>query len=92
MANNGVEYKCPKCTGPLHYSAVEQKMQCEYCQSIFEVAEVEAMYQNEIQQAQSGEADGIKMSQPKNGQRTMLILIIVSLVVLKLFQKLMNFL
>ena len=56
MANNGVEYKCPKCTGPLHYSAAEQKMQCEYCQSVFEVAEVEAMYQNEIQQAQAGES------------------------------------
>ena len=56
MANNGVEYKCPKCTGPLHYSAAEQKMQCEYCQSVFEVAEVEAMYQNEIQQSQAGES------------------------------------
>ena len=55
MANNGVEYKCPKCTGPLHYSAAEQKMQCKYCQSVFEVAEVEAMYQNEIQQAQADE-------------------------------------
>lgn len=56
MANNGVEYKCPKCTGPLHYSAAEQKMQCEYCQSVFEVAEVEARYQNEIQQSQAGES------------------------------------
>jgi len=53
MANNGVEYKCPKCTGPLHYSATEQKMQCEYCQSTFDVAEVEAMFQNDIQHAQT---------------------------------------
>ena len=53
MANNGVEYKCPRCTGPLHYSATAQKMQCEYCQSVYEVAEVEAMYQNEIQKAET---------------------------------------
>ena len=37
-------YKCPACTGPLHFAAGSGKLECEYCGSSYEVAEVEAFY------------------------------------------------
>ena len=37
-------YQCPACTGPLQYGAVSGKLECEYCGSSYEVAEVEAFY------------------------------------------------
>ena len=44
MANESVNYQCPACGGPLHFSSAEQKLTCDYCDSRFEVAEVEALY------------------------------------------------
>ena len=44
MANESVNYQCPACGGPLHFSSEEQKLACDYCDSRFEVAEVEALY------------------------------------------------
>lgn len=35
-------YQCPACTGPLHFDAGSGKLECEYCGSSYEVAEVEA--------------------------------------------------
>ena len=35
-------YQCPACTGPLHFAAGSGKMECEYCGSSYEIAEVEA--------------------------------------------------
>ena len=37
-------YQCPACMGPLQYSAASGKLECEYCGSSYEVAEVEAFY------------------------------------------------
>ena len=37
-------YQCPACMGPLQYSATTGKLECEYCGSSYEVAEVEALY------------------------------------------------
>ena len=37
-------YQCPACTGPLHFAAGSGKLECEYCGSSYEVAEVEAIY------------------------------------------------
>ena len=36
-------YKCPACTGPLHFVGSSGKLECEYCGSVYEVAEIEAM-------------------------------------------------
>ena len=44
-------YKCPACTGPLHFAAGSGKLECEYCGSSFEVAEVEALYAKEAETA-----------------------------------------
>ena len=37
-------YQCPACGGPLHFAAGSGKLECEYCDSSYEVAEVEAFY------------------------------------------------
>ena len=44
MASKITNYQCPACTGPLHYSAGSGKLECEYCGSAFDVAEIEALY------------------------------------------------
>lgn len=50
-------YKCPACTGPLHFAGDSGKLECEYCGSSFEVAEIEAMMaQKEAEAAAAGAA------------------------------------
>lgn len=44
MASEITNYKCPACTGPLHFCGTSGKMQCDYCDSIFGVDEIEEMY------------------------------------------------
>ena len=44
MATQINTYQCPACTGPLHFGAGSGKLECEYCGSSYEVAEVEAFY------------------------------------------------
>ncbi|MDO4617761.1 MAG: hypothetical protein Q4B03_09990 [Lachnospiraceae bacterium] len=44
MADQVTNYKCPACTGPLHFEGKTGKLECEYCGSSYEVAEIEAMY------------------------------------------------
>lgn len=44
MPTQITEYKCPACTGPLHFSAGTGRLECEYCGSSYDVAEIEALY------------------------------------------------
>lgn len=44
MPTQVTNYQCPACTAPLHYSAKSGKLECDYCGSSFDVAEVEALY------------------------------------------------
>ena len=37
-------YKCPACTGPLHFVGSSNKLECDYCGSTFDVAEIEKLY------------------------------------------------
>ena len=37
-------YQCPACTGPLHFAAGSGKLECEYCGTSYDVAEIEAFY------------------------------------------------
>ena len=37
-------YKCPSCTGPLHFVGDSGKLECEYCGAAYDVKEIEAMY------------------------------------------------
>ena len=44
MATKIDTYQCPACTGPLQFGAASGKLECEYCGSSYDVAEVEAFY------------------------------------------------
>ncbi len=44
-------YKCPTCTGPLHFVGASGKLECDYCGSTYDVAEIEAMYAEKEQAA-----------------------------------------
>ena len=43
MASQVTNYKCPACTGPLHFVGASGKLECEYCGSAYDVAEIEAL-------------------------------------------------
>ena len=60
MAFESVNYQCPACGGPLHFASAEQKLVCDYCDSRFEVEEVEALYRERQDKADAkADADGI---------------------------------
>lgn len=52
MADQITNYKCPACTGPLHFAGNSGKMECEYCGSIYEVDEIESLYEAENAKAE----------------------------------------
>ena len=37
-------YKCPTCTGPLHFVGASGKLECDYCGASYDVAQIEALY------------------------------------------------
>ena len=43
MASSISNYKCPACTGPLHFVGSSGKLECDYCGSVYEVSEIEAL-------------------------------------------------
>ncbi|MGI5976426.1 MAG: hypothetical protein ACOX68_01845 [Candidatus Limivicinus sp.] len=44
MPNNVSNYKCPGCTGPLHFDSGTGKLECEYCGNSYTVEEIEKLY------------------------------------------------
>ena len=36
-------YKCPTCTGPLHFVGASGKLECDYCGASYDVAQIEAL-------------------------------------------------
>ena len=51
MANQVTNYKCPACTGPLRFDGATGKLQCDFCGSSYEVAEIEKLYAEKDAQA-----------------------------------------
>ena len=51
MATQITNYQCPACTGPLHFVGESGRLECEYCGSSFDVAEIEALYKEKEQKA-----------------------------------------
>lgn len=47
MAEKVTNYKCPACTGPLHFVGASGKLECDYCGAQYDVAEIEALYPEE---------------------------------------------
>ena len=56
MATQITNYQCPSCTGPLHFDAQSGKLKCDYCGSVFEVQEIEALYADDLQAAEAAGA------------------------------------
>ena len=44
MATQITNYQCPACTGPLHFVGESGRLECDYCGSSFDIAEIEALY------------------------------------------------
>lgn len=44
MASQVTNYKCPACTGPLHFVGASGKLECDFCGGKYDVAEIEKLY------------------------------------------------
>ena len=55
-------YQCPACTGPLHFEGSSGKLECEYCGSAFDVAEIEAMFEEKEEKAAEAMEKGASWS------------------------------
>ena len=51
MSDQITNYQCPACGGPLHFSDESQDLACDYCDSHFDVADIEAFYANKDEAA-----------------------------------------
>lgn len=51
MPTEVTNYQCPSCTGPLHFSGESGKLECDYCESSFSVAEIETIYREKEEKA-----------------------------------------
>ena len=49
MAEQITNYKCPACTGPLHFVGASGKLECDYCGSSYSVEEIEAIVRGETE-------------------------------------------
>ena len=56
MATQVTNYQCPACTGPLHYSGSTGRLECDYCGSSFDPAEIEKMYAEKESEAAKAQA------------------------------------
>lgn len=57
MATQVTNYQCPACTGPLHFEASGGKLECDFCGSVYEVAQIEAMYAEKEEKAVQAHAE-----------------------------------
>lgn len=62
MPTQITNYQCPACTGPLHFSGTSGKLECEYCGSSFDVAQIEAHYAEKNAQAAAASEPGDETS------------------------------
>ncbi|MGM9606355.1 MAG: hypothetical protein ACI3XJ_02510 [Oscillospiraceae bacterium] len=53
MPTQITDYKCPACTGPLHFVGESGRLECDYCGASYDVAEIEALYAEKEQQAEA---------------------------------------
>ena len=60
MAAQVTNYQCPACTGPLQFDAGTDQLVCEYCGSSYPVAEIEAMFAAENEEAAQAKEDADK--------------------------------
>ena len=51
MPSKITNYQCPACTGPLRFDSASGKLCCDFCGSSFPEQEIEALYQDKLDQA-----------------------------------------
>ncbi len=51
MPSQITNYQCPACTGPLRFDGASGKLCCDFCGSVYQVQEIEALYQDKLDQA-----------------------------------------
>lgn len=56
MPTQATNYQCPSCTGPLHFVGASGKLECDYCGSIFDIAQIEAQYAEKNEKAAAPQA------------------------------------
>lgn len=44
-------YKCPACTGPVHFAGDSGRVECDYCGSSYDISQIEAIYAQQDKQA-----------------------------------------
>lgn len=60
MATQVTNYQCPACTAPLKYAAGTGKLECEFCDSTFDVEAVESYYAEKDKEAAEAMAEAQK--------------------------------
>ena len=71
MSTQVTNYQCPACNGPLHFAGASGRLECEYCGSSFDVAEIEALYAEKeakadktaAEEAQKSDASSVEESE-----------------------------
>lgn len=53
MATQITNYQCPACTAPLHFVGESGRLECDYCGSSFNIAEIEALTRKEAKAAEA---------------------------------------
>jgi DNA-directed RNA polymerase subunit RPC12/RpoP len=51
MASQITNYQCPNCTGPLRFAGTSGQLECEHCDSRFEISVIEQLYADKEQAA-----------------------------------------
>ena len=67
MPTQVTNYQCPACTGPLHFVGESGKLECEYCGSNYEVAEIEALYAEKEEQAAAARQAAEEAGEDRSG-------------------------
>ena len=67
MATHITTYQCPACMGPLHFVGESGRLECDYCGSDFNVAEIEALYKEKEQKAAKAAEDTANAPVTKDG-------------------------
>ena len=67
MPDQVTNYQCPACTGPLHYAAASGKLECEYCGSAYDVAEIEKLYAEKEKQAAAAQRAAEQQAKESGG-------------------------
>lgn len=61
MPSQITNYKCPACGGPLRFAGDSGKLKCDYCESVYELAEIE----QSMRDAESKAADAFQKESEK---------------------------